>query len=112
MESKMDCKEFGSLIPDYLKDRLGELQLSEFLNHYDECEDCRDELRIQYLIYEGLERLESGDTFDVDKDLRDTMEQQRKRIRSRYGLEKTAIASEILTVAYFLIVITVILFYQ
>ena len=56
----MDCKEFNSLILDFLHDRLDEMKLSEFLSHIEECEDCRDELRIQYLIYEGLERLEAG----------------------------------------------------
>ena len=50
----MDCKEFNGLIQDFLHDRLDEMKLSEFLSHIEECEDCRDELRIQYLIYEGL----------------------------------------------------------
>ena len=67
----MECKEFTGLIPDFLHDALDETKLSEFLSHVDECENCMDELRIQYLIYEGLERLETGATFDVDKDLSD-----------------------------------------
>ena len=49
----MDCKEFSGLIQDFLNDRLDEMKLSEFLSHIEECEVCRDELRIQYLIYEG-----------------------------------------------------------
>ena len=108
----MDCKEFRGLIRAFLDDSLDEFRLAEFLDHYDECEDCRDELRIHYLIYEGLERLGSGDTFDVDKDLAKTMELQRKRLRTRNAVKKTAIAWEILTVATFTIVISVILFYQ
>ena len=108
----MDCKEFNGLIQDFLNDRLDEMKLSEFLSHIEECEVCRDELRIQYLIYEGLERLESGDTFDVDRDLADLMELERKRLRGRNAFKKTAIASEIFTIAAFLIVMTVILFYQ
>ena len=108
----MDCKEFAGLIQDFLGDRLDEMKLSEFLEHVDECENCKDELRIQYLIYEGLERLETGATFDVDKDLAKTMELQRKRLRTRNAVKKTAIAWEILTVATFTIVMSVILFYQ
>ena len=46
----MDCKEFRGLIRAFLDDSLDEFRLAEFLDHYDECEDCRDELRIQYLI--------------------------------------------------------------
>lgn len=108
----MDCKEFRSLIRSFLDDSLDEFGLAEFLEHYAECEDCRDELRIQYLIYEGLERLESGDTFDVDRDLADLMELQRKRLHTRNAVKKAAIASEIFTVAAFVIVMSVILFYQ
>ena len=108
----MDCKEFNGLIQDFLHDRLDEIKLTEFLEHIDECENCRDELRIQYLIYEGLERLETGDTFDVDKDLSDLMDLQRKRLRTREGIKLTAIASEIITTAAFVIVLFVVLFYQ
>ena len=108
----MDCKEFNSLIQDFLNDRLSEMKLSEFLGHIESCEDCRDELRIQYLIYEGLERLEAGDTFDVDKDLADLMKLQKKRLGMRRGIKMTAIASEIITTAAFVIVLFVVLFYQ
>ena len=108
----MDCKEFNGLIQDFLHDRLDEIKLTEFLEHIDECENCRDELRIQYMIYEGLERLETGATFDVDKDLSDLMDLQRKRLRTREGIKLTAIASEIITTAAFVIVLFVVLFYQ
>ena len=108
----MECKEFTGLIPDFLHDALDETKLSEFLSHVDECENCMDELRIQYLIYEGLERLETGATFDVDKDLAEWMELQRKRLRNRNGIKKTAIAAEILTISAFMIVLMVIMFYQ
>ena len=108
----MECKEFTGLIPDFLHDALDETKLSEFLSHVDECENCMDELRIQYLIYEGLERLETGATSDVDKDLSEWMEEERTRLSHRTGIKKTAIAAEIMTTAAFLIVLGVIMFYQ
>lgn len=108
----MDCKEFNGLIQDFLNDRLSEMKLSEFLSHIENCDNCRDELRIQYLIYEGLERLEAGDTFDVDKDLADLMKLQKKQLGVRHGIKMTAIASEIITTAAFIIVAFVVLFYQ
>ena len=76
----MDCKEFKGLIQEFLHDELDVNMLSRFLEHIEECSDCRDELRTQYLIYEGLERLESGEPFDVDKDLAKVMQQQKNRI--------------------------------
>ena len=108
----MECKEFAGLIHDFLHDGLDENKLSEFLTHVDECENCRDELRIQYLIYEGLERLETGATFDVDRDLSEWMETERTRLAHRTGIKKAAIASEIMTIAAFLIVLWVFMFYQ
>ena len=41
-----------------------------------------------------------------------TMELQRKRLRNRNGIKKTAIAAEILTISAFMIVLMVIMFYQ
>ncbi len=108
----MECKEFTGLIQDFLNDRLEETKLSEFLDHIDECENCADELRIQYLIYEGLERLETGATFDVDKDLAEWMDEQRRKLRYRNGIKKAAIAAEIMTTAAFLIVLGIVMFYQ
>ena len=83
----MDCKEFAGLIPDFLHDELDDANLSEFLSHVDECENCMDELRIQYLIYEGLERLETGATFDVDRDLAGWMGEVRTRLVHRTGIK-------------------------
>ena len=102
----MDCKEFNGLIHDFLNDRLNETELSEFLAHIESCDNCRDELRIQYLIYEGLERLEAGDTFDVDRDLADVM-----KLQKRMGIKMAAIASEIITISAFVIVLFLVLFY-
>ena len=108
----MDCKEFNSLIQDFLHDRLSEAKLSEFLAHIEECESCLDELQIQYLIYEGLERLEEGDAFDAEKDLSNLMELQSRRLRTREGIKLAAIAAEIMTTAAFVIALSVVLFYQ
>ena len=108
----MDCKEFKGLIQEFLHDELDVNMLSRFLEHIEECSDCRDELRTQYLIYEGLERLESGEPFDVDNDLAKVMQQQKNRLHTRRGVQRTAIAAEIITTAAFLIVLSVVLFYQ
>ena len=108
----MDCKEFKGLIQDFIHDGLDENSLSEFLAHTEECSDCMDELRTQYLIYEGLERMESGESFDLDKDLDKLMETESSRLRVRRGVQRTAIGAEIITTAAFLIVLCLILVYQ
>lgn len=107
----MDCKEFKSYILDFIYDSLDDNELSMFLRHLDQCEDCREELGIQYLVYEGLERLETGATFDVEKDLNEIVVREQKRLRMRRGLMQMAAAAEIFTVTAFFIVLALIAFY-
>ncbi len=107
----MDHKEFCSHIQDFLYDSLDDNTLNEFLEHMDSCADCRDELSTQYLVYEGLERLETGATFDVDKDLSEIVERERHRLRTRTALTHLATAAEIFTVTLFCIVMALLRFY-
>ena len=46
----MKCKEFVGMVPAFLEDSLDDATLQEFLDHYDGCQGCREEVEIQYLI--------------------------------------------------------------
>lgn len=96
----MDCKEFENMIPDFLDEKLNSRQAKEFFAHMDECENCKEELRIQYLITEGTLRLEEGDSFDLNKELDLKLEKTKKVLKSRkiansiiYVLEAVALAA-------------------
>lgn len=65
----MDCKEFEKLIPDFVERKLDFLTLEQFNKHREECEDCQEELVIRYLVTEGIQRLEEGDAFDLQREL-------------------------------------------
>ena len=98
----MDCKEFESRIPDFLEDKLNKKQAKDFFAHMNECEDCKEELRIQYLIKEGTQRLEDGDSFDLNRELDLKIEKTKKTIKKRsiantiiYIMEAVAIAAVI-----------------
>lgn len=108
---KLDCKQFSGEIQDFLDENLDDAQMGTFLEHLDSCEDCREELTIQYLIREGLDRVETGETFNVQTDLEAFVETQRKRLISREHLVRAAAAAEILTMAAFVVVMCLILFY-
>lgn len=104
----MDCKEFENLIPDFLDEKLNNRQAKEFFAHMDSCENCKEELRIQYLIAEGTLRLEEGDSFDLNKELDIKLEKTKRILKSRkiantiiYILEAIAI----LAVAFILILV-------
>ena len=77
----MDCKEFERLIPDFISDKLDYQSLKRFNSHMEHCENCREELTIQFLVTEGVQRLEDGSAFDLQGELRQHLEEASKRIR-------------------------------
>lgn len=65
----MTCKEVEKMIPLFLADDLDTDDLREFLEHTEQCEECREELSIQFLVLVGLSRLEAGNVFDLKNEL-------------------------------------------
>ena len=65
----MDCKETEKKIPSFLQDELDGSKLEEFVEYIESCPECMEELSIQFLVAEGLERLEGGSNFNLQKEL-------------------------------------------
>ncbi len=103
----VNCKNFANLIPDFLADRLDNQELSDFLAHLDACSLCREELSTQYLLYEGLERLETGGPFDLEKELEEVKRTARRRLILRQRLRSIAAALEIVTTALAIVTVYV-----
>lgn len=86
----MNCKETQKYIMDFLKDDLKDEVTEAFLDHVSDCKECMEELTIQYLVTEGLQRLETGSAFDAQKELRqkiqDTIVKRRLQKRIRISL--------------------------
>ena len=72
----MECREIKKSIPGFFSDELEGKELTEFIAHISQCEECEEEVTIQYLATEGIVRLEKGQTFELDKEL-DTMIKKR-----------------------------------
>lgn len=96
----IDCKEFENRIPGFLDDKLNNRQAKEFFAHMEDCEECKEELRIQFLVAEGTLRLEDGDSFDLNKELDLKIEHTKKNLRIRrrvniliYIMEAVALAA-------------------
>ncbi len=53
------------------------------MKHMAECEECREELGIQFLVTEGMQHLEKENTFDLQSRLDKKMELARRKISSR-----------------------------
>ncbi len=78
----MDCKEYEKMIPDYIAHRMRFRRLKEFCDHTDSCQNCREELEIQFLVSAGMARLEEGDSFDLKGELEDGLVTAHKELRS------------------------------
>lgn len=77
----MDCKEFEKQIPDFINRKLDFLTLKSFRAHMEECDNCREELVIQFLVSEGIQRLEGGDAFDLQKELDLRLAEAERKVR-------------------------------
>lgn len=94
----MNCKEAEKKIPSFLNDELDGYDLAEFVEHIEECPECKEELSIQFLVAEGLEQLEQGNNFNLQEALLETLEGADDRIRINRILRRILLWLE-LTVA-------------
>ena len=103
-------RRFISQIPDFFSDSLEEWELRSFLRHYDACSDCRDEVAIQYLIHEGLARVESGTAFNFEREMNEYLDEERKRLLRREWFTRLTFGVELFTVILFAVSVAAYLF--
>lgn len=83
----MTCKEIEKMIPSFLEDDLDTDDLREFMEHVEHCNDCMEELSIQFLVTEGLARLESGSVFDLQNELGERLENAEHTLKMRENMK-------------------------
>jgi len=94
----MDCKEFERLIPLFIERKLDFQTSRKFLKHMDECPNCKEELVIQFLVTEGMQRLEEGDAFDLQNELEQQLVEVKRKIRFHEGFLRLGVFLEIIVV--------------
>lgn len=90
----MKCKEAEKEIPSFLNDELDGRDLAEFVDHIEDCSECMEELSIQFLVAEGLEQLEQGNNFNLQKALTWKLEDADDKIRMNRILRHTLLVLE------------------
>ncbi len=105
----MTCKDVEKLIPIFIKDELNYRELEQFIDHIESCPSCKEEMSIQFLVTEGMARLEDGSAFDLNQELRNLMDISKSRIRVHKGMQYLGIGIEIIALVAILAVIIVIL---
>lgn len=78
----MTCKEFEKIIPDYMQKKLDFMVEKKFVEHMHACPTCNEELNIQFLVEEGLMRLEDGRAFDLQKQIRELLKESEKKVNT------------------------------
>ncbi|MCR5624758.1 MAG: zf-HC2 domain-containing protein [Lachnospiraceae bacterium] len=56
----MDCKGAMNKFVDFIDDKLSVADLEEFLDHMNNCEECREEFEIYYTVIMGMRMLEKN----------------------------------------------------
>lgn len=83
----MDCKETQHCIQLFLKDELDWGTAQKFVEHVRSCNDCMEELIIEYLLSEGMSRLENADDIDVQKELEEKLNRTMLHVRRKKQLK-------------------------
>lgn len=83
------------MIPAFLQDDLDSKELEQFIEHIEECPECKEELSIQFLVSEGLEQLEAGNNFNLQSALAMKLEDARYQVKVRHGLQYTLLCLEV-----------------
>lgn len=79
----MDCKEVQRYGHLFLKDELDGATAQKFVEHVRSCSECMEELTIEYLLLEGISRLENAEDINVQSELEEKLE----RIMSRRKMQ-------------------------
>ncbi len=106
----MDCKEFEKRIPDFIARKLDYPSLKRFSEHMEECANCKEELVIQFLVTEGIQRLEDGDAFDLQSELEQRLGEARRKLRFNSRVMRIGVALEILAAVMLIGIVIWVLF--
>ena len=94
----MDCKEFEKMIPLFINQKMDFLTTGKFCEHMKKCPGCSEELEIQFLVAEGMQRLEEGDAFDLQNELQQQLQDARRRVRFHMNFMRLGALLEVIVV--------------
>lgn len=105
----MSCQNVQKMIPDFIADRLSINELEDFMTHLEKCNECREELTIQFLIQEGLIRTDEGENFDLQLELDDTLHKATKKIQTHNLFRQSIMIVEIIGIVALLVAIVLLI---
>ncbi|WP_026504777.1 anti-sigma factor family protein [Butyrivibrio sp. NC3005] len=94
----MTHKQAEHDIAAFLDGTLENDELAAFLEHIEQCEDCKEELTIQFIVGTGMKRLEDGNAFNLVAELDEQINMAKKRLRSSRRLKIFALILQVIVV--------------
>lgn len=79
---KIDCKKIEKMIPKFIERKLSAYEIDVLLKHVKECQSCKEELTIQYMVTEGISKAEEENNFDLLKCLEDRLVEADKQVKN------------------------------
>lgn len=83
LRSIMDCREFENNIRSFIKDQLPDEKYDSFIEHYDKCSECKEELEILYLVHHTI-NIDEPDNFSFN--LKEQLEMHIKEVEDKVYL--------------------------
>ena len=105
---KLDCKQTEKLMAPFIRDTIDNRTKRAFLSHVEHCSSCMEELSIQFLVTTGLQRLESGDTFDLNRELRGRLMMERRHMKILDSLQGGLYVTEGLAVLFSVLILLIV----
>ena len=105
----MDCIQFNKDIKTFIDGELFDAELNDFLNHEKTCESCAEELEVNYIVQEGMRRLDDRKaSLDLASAYKDNISANRQYMRSRKRL--IAVSNVFRTLSFWTLVGTAFVF--
>ena len=104
----MNCKETEKMIPAYLQNELEGKALDLFMEHIESCPECKEELSIQFLVSEGMEQLEAGNNFNLQKALQAKLAGALREVKVWRILWHVLLCLEVGVAAYIVIALVIV----
>lgn len=93
----MDCRKAQKQYIEFINDKLDIWDLAKFLKHMENCEDCREEYDIYYMMIEGMRFLENEQKEKMPDSLQKLQYAKEYLIKYRiYKIEKWVIFALVL----------------
>lgn len=103
----MNCLEAQGLIMKYINNELSAVDLECFLEHIEQCSDCKEELEIYYILTTGMQQLDNDYVHTYN--FHDAFEKQLEKSKKDIELNSTGYLFKIIMLDIIILLVALLL---